>query len=663
MSEVLAGQVLLIADAGALVPLRVMHLDEGRVVAQGLSGEERSLAMKRVFWLSPKVVDSQEALASYWTSLQDRSDALSLDEAWSKLEAEEKGEAVGDERLLELLRVPATTENRDALALSVFGNSLYFKLRQRQILVSDEENVTAALEKAAEKQRQAEAFEEARSWLITKLNGHDVPPMSAAVIDHIDAIKSVALFGRTASTSRVGISLIDDVLGDDTRDATERAFELLCTLEIFAPNENLIPHRAGLTREFPEEVLQQLEGDLSRVSLEGRRDMTHLTTLSIDDEHTDEIDDAFALEGNRLHVFIADVSHYVPIGSAFDEEASTRLSTVYIPEGKLPMLPAAIGQDLASLNHGETRPALCFSGTIDAHGAFSDVEISEVLCSVDHRLDYTTVDSWLATGDGSGELMPVLRTMESWSEAHLERRKDAGAMVFQRNELYPHVDEFGRVGLHQPDANGPSRLLIAEMMVAICCQAARFMRDNQVPAIYRGQQPPDREIDLSLLDLGDPSVEYELLRNIKPSALSLHPKPHAALGASCYAQVSSPIRRYADLLMHRQLKARLRSEPLPYTVDDLGEILGDIEQRQGIIRRVERESNRYWLLRYLEQTPGLELDAVVLRRLKKRYLVNLPALCMPATILSRGRLATGQVLRMRVSEVDARNDLLVLNEA
>ena len=89
MSEVLAGQVLLIAEAGALVPLRAMHMDEGRVLAQVLSGEERSLAMKRVFWLSPKVVDSQEALAAYWSGLQELSDTISLDEAGQN-EAERK---------------------------------------------------------------------------------------------------------------------------------------------------------------------------------------------------------------------------------------------------------------------------------------------------------------------------------------------------------------------------------------------------------------------------------------------------------------------------------------------------------------------------------------------------------------------------------------------
>ena len=173
----------------------------------------------------------------------------------------------------------------------MFGNSLYFKLRQRQILVSNEENVTAALEKAAEKQRQAEAYEEARSWLITKLSGHDVPPMSAAVTDHIDAIKSVALFGRTASTSRVGIELLDAVLGDEPKDATERAFELvyardLCTKRESDPSPRR-PYGVPRARSSGTKATQW------RI-FEGRRDMTHLTTLSIDDEHTDEIDDAFA---------------------------------------------------------------------------------------------------------------------------------------------------------------------------------------------------------------------------------------------------------------------------------------------------------------------------------------------------------------------------------
>ena len=146
---------------------------------------------------------------------------------------------------------------------------------------------------------------------------------------------------------------------------------------------------------IPRKVLQELEGDLIGVSLEGRRDMTHLTT-SIDDEHTDEIDDAFALEGNRLHVFIADVSHYVPIGSAFDEEASTRLQqSTYLREAL--MLPAAIGQDLASSNHGETRPALCFGYNRCTWRIFRCRNQRSFMLRRPST-DYN-VDSWLATGD------------------------------------------------------------------------------------------------------------------------------------------------------------------------------------------------------------------------------------------------------------------------
>jgi exoribonuclease-2 len=441
------------------------------------------------------------------------------------------------------------------------------------------------------------------------------------------------------------------------------AFELLCRLGIYQAHENLAPHRAGLERSFSKDVLAEVESvAASPLSLEGRRDMTHLTTVSIDDPHTSEIDDAFALDGNRLHVFIADVAHFVPTGGQLDEEASERMSTVYLPEGKIPMLPGAIGQELASLNRGEVRPVLCFSGTIDARGGFSDFELCEALCSVDHRLDYASVDLWLSEGGGEPSVMPALRALDTWSEAHLDRRLEAGAMVFQRKEIHTTIDVDGRVHLHQPNANGSSRLLIAEMMVAICFKAARYLRDNRLPAIYRGQAPPDVEIDATRLDLSNPVVEYELLRKVKPSTLSLHPRPHAALGASCYAQITSPIRRYADLLLHRQLKSHLRGVTAPYDVEALGGYLADIEQKQGIIRRVERDSNRYWLLRYLEQNPGQELEAIVLRRLRRRWLVNLPALCIPATLLARGRLHPGQLLRVRVTDVDACRDVLVLDE-
>ena len=663
MAELRQEQVLFVAKDGALSPMVVVALEGNRVNALDAEGEEHWLAVKRVFWISEHQVDSHEKLPAYWQTVVRLSEGIDLPPLWTSLSESERDAPLGLSELLVKLDLGREVSGADAFVLAVFEHSLHFKIRQRRLLISTPEQVQVALEKAAEKERARIAFEEAKSWLLMALDGQHTGAPPHPVEDHLEAIKAVALFGRDASLSRKGIELLNAVL-DDPRDPAVVALEVLCSLGIYASNENLIPHRANLKRTFPEDVLKELQaGKVQSAALAGRHDMTHLRTLSIDDMQTREIDDAFALEGNRLHVFIADVSHFIPIGSQLDQEAAKRLSTVYIPEGKIPMLPSVIGEELASLNQSETRPALCFSGTIDDQGGFSEVELREVLCSVDHRLDYSTVDMWLATGDGEAELMPTLRALESWSESHLDRRVENGAMVFQRNELYPRLDDVGRVYLHQPDANGPSRLLIAEMMVAICCQAARYLRDQKLPGIYRGQAPPDREIDLSQMDLTDPSVEYELLRSVKPSALSLYPKPHAALGAVCYAQVSSPIRRYADLLMHRQMKACLQGNQAPYDLDSLGSSIRDIEQRQGVIRRVERESNRYWLLRYLEQKPDMELDAVVLRRLKRRYLVNLPALCMPATILSRGRLVPGQVLRMRITEVDARNDVLVLDEA
>lgn len=656
-------QVLWVAIDGQLLPVRIDSLEGNRVRGVDLEGEERWLGSKRIYWVSRGFVPDQAQLAATLQAAQSAAADLDLAAAWKALEPTEQGEEVGPDRLLQLLACGNAASDHDALALAVFGSALHFKIKGQCLVASTRVQVAAIEAKALEEALAQAAFSGAIAWLQAKLAGEPAEPMTETLAEHLDALKSVALFGRDASLSRVGCDLLKMLVPDESGDVAIVAFDILCRLGIYRPDENLAPHRAGLRRTFPPIVLAEAEEMAAcAASYPGRRDMTGLLTLSIDDVETSEIDDAFALVGDRLHVFIADVAHFVPLGGALDGEASERVSTTYLPEGKIPMLPGRIGQDLASLNQGEVRPALCFSATIDGRGGFTDFELSEVLCKVDHRLDYASIDFWLAMGGGDPALMPTLRTLEQWSEAHLDRRLEAGAMVFQRGEVHPKLDAEGRVTLYRPDANGPSRTLIAEMMVTICFKSAQLLRDQNLPTIFRGQSAPDNPIDASQLDLSDPSVEYQLLRTIKPSRLSLHPKRHAALGAECYAQVSSPIRRYSDLMLQRQLKSHLRGEASVYTLEEVGGALHDVEAKQGVIKRLERESSRYWLLRYLEQHPGTEMEGVALRRLKRRWLINLPFLAMGSTMLARGRLYPGKRFNVRVTEVNARRDVLVLEE-
>jgi exoribonuclease-2 len=381
VAELRQNQILFVAKDGTLSPMVVVSLEGNRVKALDAQGEEHWLAVKRVFWITEHEVDTPHKLPAYWHTVVHLSEGIDLPDLWTSLSESERNAPLSLPELLVKLDLASQVSGADAFVLAVFGHSLHFKIRQQQLLISNPEQVQVALEKAADKERERKAFEEAKSWLLMALDGQNAGDQTPTVDDHLEAIKAVALFGRDASLSRKGMELLNAVLDDDPRDPATVAFEVLCTLGIYASNENLIPHRADLKRTFPKNVQKELQkGDVQSTSLARRHDMTHLRTLSIDDMQTREIDDAFALEGNRLHVFIADVSHFIPIGSQLDQEAAKRLSTVYIPEGKIPMLPSIIGEELASLNQSEIRPALCFSGTIDDQGGFSDVELREVLC-------------------------------------------------------------------------------------------------------------------------------------------------------------------------------------------------------------------------------------------------------------------------------------------
>jgi exoribonuclease-2 len=201
------------------------------------------------------------------------------------------------------------------------------------------------------------------------------------------------------------------------------------------------------------------------------------------------------------------------------------------------------------------------------------------------RLDYDQVDSMLAAGrDGVGE--EAARTL---AQLHLaanrlrERRRTAGAVLVQRREAKVRVRD-GEVDIQVLDSGSPGRILVAEFMVLSNFVAARYAAMNRIPIIYRVQPQ----------GAGDFGAQ-------RPH-LSLHPEYHAGIGLDFYAQLSSPIRRYADLVMQRQLISALAEHPSqPYNVDELLTVLAGAENADATGRELERRAKRYWILRYLER--------------------------------------------------------------
>src|SRR5208282_5717037 len=344
---------------------------------------------------------------------------------------------------------------------------------------------------------------------------------------------------------------------------------------------------AGLKDEFSDAVMKEA----AEVVPGPRAISDGGYAVTVDDEDTVEVDDALSCEpladgGMRVRVHIALVADFVVKGGAMDQEAAARATTVYLPETTIRMLPDPISCRAASLIAGEDRPVLTTDVRLSADGELVEASIYPARIPIMRRLDYDQVDRILESGTCADDAAATVSSLHGAAIQLRQRRRTAGAVLVQRREAKVRVrgDE---VEITIIDNASPGRALVAEFMVLSNFVAARYAAANRIPIIYRVQPQ---------LGGGDMAA-------MRPR-LSLHPEYHAGIGLDFYAQLSSPIRRYADLVLQRQLLGALKSsdhEGQIYTVDELLTVLAGAENAEASGRELERRAKRYWILRYLER--------------------------------------------------------------
>jgi exoribonuclease II len=368
-------------------------------------------------------------------------------------------------------------------------------------------------------------------------------------------------------------------------DPAEAAFEILERLgaPLGVPRFAFI---AGLKNEFSDAVMKE-----ASEAVPGPRAISDGGfAVTVDDEDTVEVDDALSCEALadgsvRVRVHIALLADFVAKGGAMDQEAAARATTVYLPETTIRMLPDPISCRAASLIAGEDRPVLTTDVRLSASGELLDASIYPARIPIMRRLDYDQVDRMLESSNGGDEAAATVARLNAAAIQLRQRRRTAGAVLVQRREAKVRVrgDE---VAITVLDNASPGRTLVAEFMVLSNFVAARYAATNRIPIIYRVQPQL----------VGD-------MASMRPR-LSLHPEYHAGIGLDFYAQLSSPIRRYADLVLQRQLLGALASrdhEAPIYTVDELLTVLAGAENAEASGRELERRAKRYWILRYLER--------------------------------------------------------------
>ena len=417
----------------------------------------------------------------------------------------------------------------------------------------------------------------------------------------------------------------------------------------------------GLPTRFPQPVVEEAEQFPSSVRTEdllGRRDFRPRRIVTIDGETAKDFDDAVEVEktptGFRLGVHIADVSHYVREGTALDDEARSRGTSVYFPGRVLPMLPEHLSNGLCSLNPRVDRLVLSAILATDRRGKVVGAEFVKGVIRSSERMTYTEVARLLETHPTAadreryGPLLEDFRNMGELALRLRERREARGSIDFDLPDADVVLDDAGLVVGIVPESRNVAHRLIEEFMLAANEAVAKRLLFAKQPAVYRVHDPPDPDRLVDLKDVLE-SFGYTLkgdLAEIPPSAFQkvlkeIEGKPeerllsdlllraqrkavyseecrgHYALAAPYYCHFTSPIRRYPDLVVHRQLSRLLETgRPVaPRDFEAVNESLAAIathsSERERRAEAAERESLLWKKIVFMKDKVGREFDAFV----------------------------------------------------
>src|SRR5271154_1881435 len=581
-----AGSIVEYLDQGRLKAALVTREQERHLAVIDSAGHERLVPRDLVLMRHPDRHANRESVAAALADLErERAELaaeLDLQLLWEV--AQEQGRSSSAAELAELFFGKRSTAAASVMLEALLNDRVYFVRRHMDFVPRTPDQVERLRLQNDRIRARSTDNRKIQKNLRDVLNGAAMPSDNeeerAALVEELTRYLKNP-FTRSRDMTAMLAHAAPDV------DPAEAAFEILERLgaPLRVPRFAFI---AGLKDEFSAAVMQEA----AEVVPGPRAISDGGYAVTVDDEDTVEVDDALSCEaladgGMRVRVHIALVADFVAKGGAMDQEAAARATTVYLPETTIRMLPDPISCRAASLIEGEDRPVMTTDVRLSADGELLDASIYPARIPIMRRLDYDQVDHFLESGAATDDTAATVARLNAPAIQLRQRRRTAGAVLVQRREakVRVHGDD---VEITVLDNASPGRTLVAEFMVLSNFVAARYAAANRIPIIYRVQPQ---------LGGGD-------IASLRPR-LSLHPEYHAGIGLGFYAQLSSPIRRYADLVLQRQMLGALANRdpqtPPIYTVDELLTVLAGAETAEASGRELERRAKRYWTLRYLER--------------------------------------------------------------
>ena len=440
--------------------------------------------------------------------------------------------------------------------------------------------------------------------------------------------------------------------GDDDRKPEGKIIKVLGSSTNSKNMIEALIYREGLSEEFSNEAMQQTKEVIKeKIDYSNRKDLTKLPIITIDGADAKDLDDAVYVEklenGNyKLIVAIADVSHYVKKDTVLDLEARHRGNSVYLVDRVLPMFPKEISNGICSLNEKEEKLTFSCEMEIDLKGDVVNYEVYKSVIKSVHRMTYKDVNAIL---DGDKDLIneysdiyEMLKQMLELSKILRAKKFTRGSIDFELPELKVVLDEDNnKVEKVLLRDRGEGEKIIEDFMIAANETVAERIYWLELASIYRTHEKPDREKIVILNEIlakfgykipnfdnlhpkqfqeiierskdkeTSMLVHKTILRALKQARYTVEDIGHFGLSSSHYTHFTSPIRRYADLMVHRVLFSSIDNSVKQLKLADLDEIAQHISKTERVAMKAEDESVRIKLVEYMKKYVGEELELMV----------------------------------------------------
>ncbi len=628
------------------------------------NGREMNLPISRVVHISEKTHTVDLAREELTRQLQDTAktrkglmESINLSEIW-ELTSEEPSNSFTPEFLAELsFGKDANDDIIAAFLRSVFEDRLFFKYKEGKILAHSAEQIEQ-LQHQRDKELKLQTLVQKGAEFLQQIQNGPRKDL-AANEDGEECLRIIHDFYVSGGDSKEA-DIARQILKAGGFNRPHDSFHLLVKAGVWDANENIPLLRHDIPVVFPLLGIQQAEMLLQQGSDKlfqdpARKDFTHLKPMTIDGPTTLDFDDALSVEvqddNYLVGIHISDVAHYVRPEDPLFLEAMQRGTSIYFPEGQIPMLPRHLSQGICSLIQGEIRAALSFMILLSKDAEVLRVRIFPSIIKVARRLTYDEADTMI-------ENDPELAILNDMRRKLRNKRLDAGALLLPFPDVNIHIHDGSKVQVSLADTDTPSRTLVSEMMILANTQAARYVADRMAPGLFRAQKPPKKRVVHGLDN--DLFLNSKQRKMLSRGELLTDAQPHSGLGVTQYTTITSPIRRLLDLVMQHQIHSLVRREELRFTEEMCKDFTSVIGRTLARANNVRQQRHRYWLLKYLEARKETPLKALVLDSGPKRTFLILTDILLNIDMPTptRNRPEPGQRVMVKVLRVDALDNTL-----